>query len=178
VWYYYGHNNAFGWLLYAFHVRFLQHEALISCIRNFVHQIFQPLCAPKKHNLWCENMTVILKWVADIKMFSMLPIPNFVLPIPPTSIVVPSTIQATSRSWLKISNRGMISKRTFVYGCSCGSSVQSRVVCMILLCISKKAEFQPGWLSTSLFCVQGSTPPFPHTDFPLKCCQLNSENYK
>jgi len=89
-------------------------------------------------------MTIILKWALDIKMFSMLPIPNFVLPLPPTSIVVPSTIQATSRSWLKISNRVTISRRTFVNGCSCGSSVQSRVVCMILLCISKKAELQPG----------------------------------
>jgi len=35
---------------------------------------FKPLYAPKKH------MTIILKWVLDIKMFSMLPIPNFVLP--------------------------------------------------------------------------------------------------
>ena len=96
----YGHNNAFGWFLYAFHVRFLQHQALKLyqklCASNL---IFWPLCAQKEHNLWCENdMTIILKWALDIKMFSMLPIPNFVLPIPPTSIVVPSTIQATSRS--------------------------------------------------------------------------------
>ena len=113
-------------------------------------------------------------------MFSMLPIPNFVLPIPHTSIVVPSTIQATSRSWSKISNRGTISTRIFVYECSCGSSVQSRVVCMIRLCISKKAELQPGWLSTSLFCVQGSTPHpshIPASPWALKCCQLNSENH-
>ena len=119
----------------------------LSWIRNSVHQIFRPLCAQK-------STTYEL-----IKMFSMLPIPNFVLPIPPTSIVVPSTIQVTSRSWLKISNSSTISRRTFVCGCSCGSSVQSRVVCTILLCISKKAKLQPGWLSTSLFCVQGSMPP-------------------
>ena len=142
------------------------------CIKYFSHYV------PKKHNLWCEyDMTIILKWALDIKMFSMLPIPNFVLPIPPTSIVVPSTIQATSRSWLKISNSSTISRRTFVYGCSCGSSVQSRVVCMILLCISKKAELQPGWLSTSLFCVQGSTPPPPPLPSHIPASPSNVVNW-
>ena len=41
-------------------------------------------------------------------------------------------------------------------------SVQSRVVYMMLLCNSKKAELQLGWLPTSFFCVQGSM----YTSFP------------
>jgi len=36
-----------------------------------------------------------LSWAVDI---SMLPIPNFMLPMPPTSIAVPSTLQAKSNA--------------------------------------------------------------------------------
>jgi len=39
----YGYNNAFGWLLYAFHVRFLQHQVVseIVCIKYFSHYVPQ-----------------------------------------------------------------------------------------------------------------------------------------
>jgi len=33
-------------------------------------------------------------------MFNVLLIPNYMVPIPPTSTAVSSTLQATSRSWL------------------------------------------------------------------------------
>jgi len=40
----YGHNNAFGWLLYAFHVRFLQHQALKLCQKLCASNISAPMC--------------------------------------------------------------------------------------------------------------------------------------
>jgi len=52
----YGHNNAFGWLLYAFHVRFLQHQAL---------KLYQKLCASNISATMCpkKNTTYDVKMI-------------------------------------------------------------------------------------------------------------------
>jgi len=47
----YGHNNAFGWLLYVFHVRFLQHQSLKLYQKLCAPNISATMCPPKKHNL-------------------------------------------------------------------------------------------------------------------------------
>jgi len=42
----YGHNNAFGWLLYAFHVNFLQRQVL---------KLYQKLCASNISATMCPQ---------------------------------------------------------------------------------------------------------------------------
>jgi len=52
--------------------------------------------------VWALARLAAISLALDIKTFNMLPIPNFMVPIPPTSIAVSSTLQAMSRSWLRV----------------------------------------------------------------------------